>query len=110
MKKLFIFLLLIMVSDVLFAQTTHREIKTAEYKELQEKLCRGWNTWYNNSMITQAHLPEGFAIALCLTNKKSPDYLNEVFKASDFLKRPESVVPGLRADDGSYTSITVKYK
>jgi putative isomerase len=110
MKKLYIFLLLIINGGTLFAQTTHRDIKTAEYKALQAKLCHGWNTWYNNSMITQAHLPEGFAIALCLTNKKSPDYLKEVFKASAFLKRPESVVPGLRSDDGSYTSITVMYK
>ena len=44
------------------AQTFTRKIRTAEYKQMQVDLCKGWNTWYNNSILTHALLPEGFAI------------------------------------------------
>src|SRR6185437_10673510 len=37
------------------------------------------------------------------------DYLREVYKASPQQHRPETVVPGLRSDDGSYTSLNVKF-
>lgn len=37
-----------------FAETLRPgEIRTAQYREMQAKLCRGWNTWYNNSMSSQ---------------------------------------------------------
>ena len=101
MKK---FIILLAVS--LFVSLTNAaNYRTKEYRELQNKICSGWNTWYNNSMTSFVHLPEGFSINLCLASKYNDRFLKEVFKTSDFNKNVEHVYPGLRADDGSYTSI-----
>jgi len=94
----------------LLAQPVKREIITPEYRELQKKLAVGWNTWYNNSVITHALLPESFAINLGIANKNSPELLKEVFTSSAILKRPEKVKLGLRSDDGAYTSLSLSYK
>jgi len=91
------------------AQTVSRNIRTQEYKELQANLCKGWNTWYNNSILTHALLPLGFSINLCVSTKDNKAYLKEAFKASEILKRPEKVLLGLRSDDGSYTSLQLQY-
>ena len=91
------------------AQSVHRTIRTPEYRALQSQLAKGWNTWYNNSLLSWVLLPQGFSINLCLDNYEDGDYLREVFKASPQQHRPETVVPGLRSDDGSYTSLNVKF-
>jgi hypothetical protein len=109
-KKYTLLLAAFFTHACLYAQTTHREIKTIEYKNLQHKLSQGWNTWYNNSVISHVLLPQNFAISLCVTNKTSPEYIKETFKASDILKRPEKVDLGLRSDEGSYTSMRLIYK
>lgn len=94
----------------LTAQPIERQIKTTEYRQLQKELATGWNTWYNNSVITQALLPESFAITLGIASKNSPEFLKEVFTSSAILKRPEKVKLGLRSDDGEYTSLELSYK
>jgi hypothetical protein len=114
-KRLFIILQLICVfTGILFSQTLPRNIKTVEYKQLQDKLCKGWNTWYNNSMLSHVYLPEGFSINICLSgggNKYGGyKYLRENFKVSKQLNRPEELIPGLRSDDGSYTSLILKWQ
>jgi putative isomerase len=90
-------------------QISRRNIRTPEYKALQTNLPKGWNTWYNNSMLTHALLPQGFSINLCLSTRDNKAYLKEALKASDILKRPEKILPGLRSDDGSYTSLQLTY-
>lgn len=113
MKKalpLFLLVFLLCRYTGIYSQPVQRVLKTPEYRELQHKLCTGWNTWYNNSFTSHVHLPEGFCINLCLTYPGSPDYLKETFKASDIQHRPEKLIPGLRADDGSYTSMVLLYK
>src|SRR5579871_4876600 len=102
------------LSVMLFIATAHaqplrRQIKTEEYKKLQNKLATGWNTWYNNNSLTHALLPEGFAINLCLATKDNKAFLREAFKASEINNRPEKVLLGLRSDDGSYTSLQLQY-
>lgn len=92
------------------AQPVDRHIITPEYKDLQHKLATGWNTWYSNSFLSHVLLPQGFAINICLTRPGNPEYVRNFFKAADIQKRPEKLIPGLRSDDGSYTSITVSYK
>ena len=111
-KLRFLFMLgaLSLLWGITYAQTVQRNIKTPEYRELQNRLCTGWNTWYNNSVASHVLLPKGFSINLCIAEPLRSDYLKEIFKASDYLKRPEKVVLGLRADDGSYTSMNLKYK
>jgi putative isomerase len=91
------------------SQISRRNIRTPEYKALQTNLPKGWNTWYNNSMMTHALLPQGFSINLCLSTRDNKAYLKEALKASDILKRPEKVLPGLRSDNGSYTSLQLTY-
>jgi hypothetical protein len=92
------------------AQPVNRNIVTPQYKELQQKLGSGWNTWYANSFLSHVLLPEGFSINLCLTQPGNQEYVRNFYKAADIHKRPEKIIPGLRSDDGSYTSITVIYK
>lgn len=91
-------------------QSVRRTIRTPEYRALQQRLSKGWNTWYNNSLLSWVLLPQGFSINLCLDNYEDGDYLREVYKASPQQHRPETVVPGLRSDDGSYTSLSVKFR
>ncbi len=92
------------------AQTLNRKIVTPQYKELQQKLGSGWNTWYANSFLSYVLLPEGFSINLCLTQPGQGEYVRNFYKAADIQERPEKIIPGIRSDDGSYTSITVIYK
>jgi hypothetical protein len=107
--KISILMFLLVVMNSVHAQQTHRNIKTIEYAELQQRLGQGWNTWYNQSVITHAYLPYGFSINLCLTHDGS-DYLKDVFKSSKMANRKEEVLLGLRSDDGTYTSLKLKYK
>lgn len=107
-KKKWVFFLLLLFSCVqIYAQ--QRNIRTQEYRDLQNKVCHGWNTWYNNNLMSYLYLPEGLAVNLNVGTTDNRHLLKEVFKASDFLKRAEKVTPGLRADDGSYTSLTLEY-
>ncbi|MBS1915374.1 MAG: hypothetical protein JST87_03795 [Bacteroidetes bacterium] len=112
MKKITIIpsLLFLLLYVSINAQPVSRNIKTAEYKALQQKLASGWNSWYNNSFTSYALLPEGFSINLCFTKPGDPAYVRETFKTSSFAKRPEKITPGLRTDDGSYTSLTIEYQ
>lgn len=108
-KATLVIAFLLIIVGILTAQTVSRNIKTKEYLELQENLGKGWNTWYNNSVISYVLLPEGFSINLCVSKPGKKDYLREVFKASKISNRPEEVKLGLRADDGSYTSLELTY-
>lgn len=107
--KLIVLCLLLSVNHI-HAQQFSRIIRTAEYKALQERLCRGWNTWYNNSLTSYVHLPEGFVVNLCIATDDNRHYLKDVLKAADIAARPERVFPSLRADDGSYTSMKLHYE
>jgi len=110
MKKTILLISFLLVNVFLVsAQTITRNIKTNEYRELQRDLGSGWNTWYNNSVMSHVLLPEGFSVNLCISTPGKGNFLREVFKASKFYKRPEEVKLGLRSDDGSYTSLIIRY-
>jgi putative isomerase len=110
MKKLFLIISLLMLMGCWTnAQTVSRNIRTKEYRKLQENLGKGWNTWYNNSEMSHVLLPQGFSINLCISFPGHDSYLKEILKTSKFAKRPEKVSLGLRADDGSYTSLELTY-
>jgi hypothetical protein len=113
MKRILIFLMIVSLGiSGCFSQTVTRNIRTPEYRELQKKLCTGWNTWYNHSFMSHVLLPEGFSINLCVARPGlwESGYLRENYKGSKSLPRPEDVKLGLRSDDGSYTSMEVKFK
>lgn len=78
------------------------EIRTSQYRDLQARLCRGWNTWYNNSMTSHTFLPDGFTVNFGFALHNGKEYTR------DPLKRGTSqmgIIPGLRSDDGRYTSV-----
>ena len=87
-----------LVHFTVFSQSVPRNIKTQEYRALQEKRTTGWNTWYSHSVMSHVLLPEGFSINLCLSKSGewgSP-FVRDIIKTSKVEKRPESVSLGLR--------------
>jgi putative isomerase len=83
-----------------------RTLRTPEYRALQQRLARGWNTWNTNSVLSHVHLPDGFAITLGLKNSGTGlHYQRDFFQTNETLKRPERIRLGAHADDGSYTEL-----
>lgn len=91
-----------------YAQDTSRVLRTPEYRALQQKLCRGWNTWSANSVLSHVYLPDGFALTLGLKSAgMGHAYQNTFFQANETARRPEKIRLGPHADDGSYTELTL---
>lgn len=90
-------------------QSNLRVLRTAEYRALQERLCRGWNTWSANSVMAHVHLPDGFAITLGIkTAGMGRTYQNSFFQANATAGRPEKIRLGAHSDDGSYTDLRLE--
>jgi putative isomerase len=95
----------------LAAAPGQRVLRTPEYRDLQKRLCRGWNTWNTTSVLSHAHLPEGFAVTLGLKSSGAgPHYQRDFFQANETIKRPEKIRLGPHADDGSYTELTLEWQ
>jgi putative isomerase len=106
-------LLLISVAGAvpLAASPGQRVLRTPEYRELQKRLVRGWNTWNTTSVLSHVHLPEGFAITLGLKSSGAgPHYQREFYPANETLHRPEKIRLGPHADDGSYTELVLEWQ
>ena len=102
-------LIFIVMSSFSYAQGRPENIRTAEYTQLQKNLCRGWNTWNTNSVLSHVHLPEAFAVNLCIKNSGTGEpYMNTFYKANETLGRPEKIKLGSRSDDGSYTELEMR--
>jgi putative isomerase len=87
-----------------------RVLRTPEYRALQQRLARGWNTWNTNSVLSHVHLPEGFALTLGLKSSGiGRHYARDFFQANETLKRPEKIRLGPHADDGSYTELRLTW-
>ena len=87
---------------------------TPEYRAVQERLCRGWNTWRNDSMTSHVFLPDGFAVnfgVLQEDGKYQRDILmrKQMYWKSNGARPVERVTPGLRSDDGRYTSLKLEF-
>ena len=92
------------------AQHISRVLRTAEYRALQQKLCRGWNTWSANSVLAHVYLPDGFALTLGLKSAgMGHGYQNTFFQANATARRLEKIRLGPHADDGSYTELTLEW-
>ena len=90
-------------------QSNLRVLRTAEYRSLQERLCRGWNTWSANSVMAHVHLPDGFAMTLGVkTAGMGRTYQNSFFQANQSAGRPEKIRLGAHSDDGSYTELRLE--
>ena len=81
-----------------------------ELKELNTRLCKGWNTWNTRSVLSHVFLPACFAINLELLNHQLGDTLKESLIGREGYDSKEHVIPGPHAYDGSYTELIVDWK
>lgn len=82
------------------------------YKQVQQRLARGWNTWDVHSVTTQVLLPEGLAIHVGMKHNStlsSDAWLGDVLIGRQG-KGDEVVTPGPHAWDGSYTRVDVAWR
>jgi hypothetical protein len=71
------------------------------YKEIKERLARGWNTWNTRSVLSHSLLPEGFGLNLAFKQVAWLDegYLPEAlisimsFVESGDMPAPEAPIP-----------------
>ena len=87
-----------------------KNYKTAEFAEMNNRLCKGWNTWHSKSVLCHALLPESFAVNLQLINHQSGDTLKTAVVGREGYGSKEHVIPGLRSYDGSYTELVVEWQ
>ena len=86
----------------------------AEYRAIQQRLARGWNTWDSRSVLRFVLLPQGLTVDLGL---KRHDWLGEAHLTEALIGRApdenapdtESIRPGLHAPDGSYLAMRVAW-
>jgi hypothetical protein len=95
-----------------FADAREADEPTSEnYKQVQRRLSRGWNTWDVNSVTTHVLLPEGLAIQIGLkhnTTEGSDAFLRDVL-IGRLNPGAEQVVPGRHSWNGSYTDLRVSW-
>jgi putative isomerase len=92
--------------------TEHVVSESPEYRQVQARLARGWNTWDVHSVATQVLLPEGLAIHVGLKHNSTLN--GDAFLGDALIGRlepgAEKVTPGPHAWDGSYTSADYEWK
>ena len=92
------------------AQHMSRVLRTPEYRALQQKLCRGWNTWSASSVLSHVYLPDGFALTLGLKSAGiGHSFQDTFFQTNATIRRLEKIRLGPHADDGSYTELTLEW-
>ncbi len=85
---------------------------SAQYREVQQRLANGWNTWDTHSVTTQVLLPAAVAIHLGIehnTTESGNAFLREAL-IGRLEPGAEQVRPGPHAWDGSYTDLQVSWK
>jgi hypothetical protein len=85
-----------------------------EFAALKQTMLKGFNTWYNNNVLTYALLPEGIALSLGFkfynTGKVLRESLIGRFNDKEGLtghygSAVEQIHPGPRSYDGTYTGL-----
>jgi putative isomerase len=107
MKSVIKFIILIFLLNApLCCKAQSSKDEPSPYNALQEKICKGWNTWNTNSVLSYVHLPEAFTINLAIKSSGiGRPYLNTFYQANSTLNRPETIKLGKRTDDGQYTEL-----
>ena len=72
--------------------------------ELQQCACDGWNTWYNENILSHVLLPYGFSINLSFRRKTTGDTLRHLL-----INRDSPVRADARSIDGSYTCLHIRH-
>ena len=100
-KKLICLFFMFCLSSSLLANIT--ETPEQKYKELQNQLSSGWNTWDTRSVLTHVLLPFGAAIDLNILDADNK-------RANTFRVGGDPYVrPGTRTYDGTYTDLSVEW-
>jgi putative isomerase len=102
----------------LMAQSSRRAAQpplapgSERYRQLQQRLAAGWNTWDVHSVTTQVLLPDGLAIHVGL--KHNTTLSQEAFLGDALIGRltpdAEQVFPGPHSWEGSYTDLRLSWK
>jgi putative isomerase len=103
------YLIALLLPLLLSADTRPR---SPEYAQLQQRLCRGWNTWDVRSVTTHVLLPEGLAVRIGLLDKTrlNGDSFLPTALIGQMSPTAEKVFPGPHAFDGSYTDLTLTWR
>jgi neutral trehalase len=82
-----------------------------QYREIQKKLARGWNTWNTRSVLSHVLLPESFSINLAFKQHYwlEEKYLKEAL-IGRYGKDVEEIRPGPHAYDGSFTRLDIRWQ
>ncbi|MCI3926265.1 hypothetical protein MO973_39390 [Paenibacillus sp. TRM 82003] len=78
------------------------------YERLKRDLASGWNTWNTRSVLSHVLLPHGFQLQLGVKEYKNTSYLREALIGRQ--SEGETIRPGPRAYDGSYTELTLHWQ
>jgi putative isomerase len=85
---------------------------SANYRQVQQRLAHGWNTWDVNSVSTEVLLPEGLAIHAGLKHNTTEG--GDKFLKDSLIGRlapeAEQVFPGPHSWDGRYTDLRISWK
>ena len=73
--------------------------------QLKTKMFRGFNTYYNNSVLTHVCMPECFAISLGF--KFYNGNYGQGMLQTEAMIGHDDIHPGLRSYDGTYTELTL---
>ncbi|MDR2477506.1 MAG: hypothetical protein LBD18_06955 [Treponema sp.] len=74
------------------------------FEALQKNMFKGFNTWYNNSVLTYVSMPEGIALGLGFKFFNTAKVLREPL-IGRFGEDDENIHPGPRSYDGTYTEL-----
>jgi Mannosylglycerate hydrolase MGH1-like glycoside hydrolase domain len=85
--------------------------ESPEYRQVQQRLAQGWNTWEADSVMTQVLLPEGLAIHASLKHNTtvSGDAYLENALIGRLTPGAEQVTPGPHAWNGGYTDLRIAW-
>lgn len=85
--------------------------ESGDYRQVQQHLAQGWNTWDVESVTTQVLLPEGLAIHAGLKHNTTEG--SDAFLGNALIGRltpgAEQVTPGPHSWNGSYTDLRIAW-
>ena len=96
---------------LIYLQPVNAQIPVQKYAAVQSSLQNGWGTFNHKKVLSHVLLPHRLAlnIDIKITDQDANNYLRECFISSRNI-RPETIVPGDHAMDGSYTALTVLWQ
>jgi hypothetical protein len=89
------------------AEILKQNLKQNLKQHLKQNTFGGFNTWYNNNVLSHVLLPEGIAVNLGFKFYNTGQILRESL-IGRFGEGVEQIHPGPRSYDGSYTELTLR--